>query len=126
MVRSQFYEGNTLARQKRVLVTNLSLLVSLAQRFWSKRRQVFESFLTGSLPSMASSHSLLLDSDNACSVITPCLKRFQRKAALSLIDLIALGAPELTMFVYTGSDLYKRTCATKIAHVQTLDFKLCP
>lgn len=43
-------------------------------------------FLTGSLPSMASSHSLLLDSDSACSVITPCLERFKRKAGLSLIS----------------------------------------
>lgn len=86
---------------------------------WKTNRQ----FLTGSLPSMASSHNLLLDSDCACSVITPCLETLQRKAALSLISLP--WAP-WTDLVYIGWDHYKRTCVTKIAHVQMLDFKLCP
>lgn len=43
--------------------------------------------LTGSLPSMASSHNLLLDSDSACSVMTPCLEGLKREAALSWIPV---------------------------------------
>lgn len=89
------------------------------ERFQTKQAE----FLTGSLPSMASSHSLLLDSDSACSVITPCLERFQRKAGLSLISLP--WGPRLD-HVYTEWNHYKRTRVTEIAQVQMLDFKLCP
>lgn len=97
-------------------------------KHWSQtnsmnRMNVLQKILTGSLPSMASSHSLLLDSDSACSVITPCLEGFRGKAGLSMISL--LWDP-LTDRVYTGWFIYKRTTVTKIARVRMLDFKLCP
>lgn len=79
--------------------------------------------LTGSLPSMASSHSFLLDSDSACSVITPCLGSFRRKAGLSMISW--LWGP-WAAHVYTSWFNYKRTSGTKIACVQMPDFKPCP
>lgn len=127
----------TWTHQKRVPVTNNSILVMFscqtnnqknilakqepAQNEYFKDKQA--EVLTGSFPSMASSHNLLLDSDSACSVITPCLERFQRKAGLSLISL---PWGPWTDHVYTGWDHYKRTSVTKIACVQMLDFKLCP
>ena len=87
------------------------------------QKTTWQQFLTGSLPSMASSQDLLLASDGACRVMTPCLDRFQRKeAGLSLIP-VPLGPR--TELVYTGSDRYKRTSATKIAGVQILALKRC-
>lgn len=127
------------SNQKRVPVINISVLVllsffscetntknNLAKRQpehneYFKEKQA--EFLTGSLPSMASSHNLLLDSDSACSVITPCLERFQREAGLSLISL-PWGL--WTDHVCTGWNHYKRTSVAKIAYVQMLDSKLCP
>lgn len=126
------------SHQKRVPMTNNSVLVRKKEQNTEKTKkhpdqlqpapnEYFKEeqaeFLTGSLPSMASSHSLLLDSDSACSVITPCLERFKRKAGLSLISF---PRGPWTDRVYIGSDHYKRTSVTKIAHVQMLDFKLCP
>ena len=139
MVRSCFLKKTlTWTHQKRVPLTNNSdfrycfLVKQTTKKHILAKQQpahneYFKSkqaeLLTGSLPSMASSHNLLLDSDSACSVITPCLERFQRKAGLSLISL---PWGPWTDHVYTGWDHYKRTSVTKIAHVQMLDLKLCP
>ena len=127
------------SHQKRVLVTNnavLFIFFCFSKQFKTKiilvkqqpaQNEYFKDkqaeFLTGSLPSMASSHSLLLDSDSACSVITPCLERFQRKTGLCLISL---PWGPCTDHVYAGWDHYKRTSVTEIACVQRLDIKLCP
>lgn len=81
-------------------------------------------FLTGSLPSMASSHSLLLGSERACSVMTPCLEGFQREKLLSVWSP-CLGGPCTDLFTL-ARDHYKRTSATKIACAQMLDFQLWP